>query len=181
MQDHISTLTGIDAATAARIEDADITTVVQLAWCDPIRLTMHTNLQFIYILDITSQALAWVYLKEKLKPLEKIGLRGAVEIHTMFEKLKSTDPNTKSWAEASRDKAVKIINSTDPDTKSWIEASRDKALKTINGGTANDQNAPLRALQDIADDPLTKFLDKIWEALRAKLPGEKGIGTQVRE
>jgi hypothetical protein len=42
----VSQLSGVDAATADRISDADITTIAQLAWCDPIDLTMRSHLRF---------------------------------------------------------------------------------------------------------------------------------------
>jgi len=151
-REQITELTGIDAVTAARIEDADITTVVQLAWCDPIDLTMRSNLQFIFVLDIVSQALAWVYLKGDLKALGKIGLRGAIEISTMLRHLKSEEPDKKRSAEASRDEAGKIVKVMDVE-----------ALK--------------RALVDIAGDPSTKFLELIWHSFIERLDQAAARGS----
>jgi hypothetical protein len=150
--EQITELTGIDAATAARIEDADITTVVQLAWCDPIDLTMRSNLQFIFVLDIVSQALAWVYLKGDLKALGKTGLRGAIEIRTMLTHLKSEDPDTRRSAEASRDEAGEIVH-----------VKNVEALK--------------RALDDIAEDPSTKFLELIWHSFIERLEQAAARGS----
>lgn len=97
----VSQLSGVDSSIADRIEDADITTIAQLAWCDPIDLTMRTNLRFAYIIDVVGQALSWVYLESKLESLRPFGLRGAFEIREFMDKdLKSADASTKTRAEA---------------------------------------------------------------------------------
>jgi hypothetical protein len=96
-----SELSGVDSAAADRIADADITTVSQLAWCDPIDLTMRTNLRFAYVIDIVGQALSWVYLEKQLEKLRPFGLRGAFEIRSfMDEELKSTDATKAGSAKA---------------------------------------------------------------------------------
>jgi hypothetical protein len=99
-RDQVGVLAGIDRSIADRIEDADITTIPQLAWCDPIQLTMRSSLAFDYVVDIVSQALAWVYLGEKLTVLRTYGLRGAYEIRLLINDLSSPDAPTKAKAEA---------------------------------------------------------------------------------
>jgi hypothetical protein len=97
----VAQLSGVDSSIADRIAEADVTTIAQLAWCDPIQLTMRTNLSFSYVIDIVSQALAWVYLESKLDALRPFGLRGAFEIRVLLcEDLKSSDPNTRAEANA---------------------------------------------------------------------------------
>jgi hypothetical protein len=99
--DQIGALPGIDRSIADRVEDTDITTIPQLAWCDPIQLTMRSSLTFDYVVDIVSQALAWVYLGEdKLKILRTYGLRGAYEIRVLVRDLSSSEPIKKARAEA---------------------------------------------------------------------------------
>src|SRR5262249_11293168 len=92
----IAQLAGIDASMAERIEDADITTIYQLAWCDPIQLTMRTNLTFNYVVDIVSQALAWVYLGDKLRSLAPLGLRAAAEICHFMHDLEAGEETKKA-------------------------------------------------------------------------------------
>jgi hypothetical protein len=108
--DQIGTLAGIDRSIADRIEDADITTVPQLAWCDPIQLTMRSNLAFDYVVDIVSQALAWVYLGEKLTVLRTFGLRGAYEIRLLINEMSSPDPSIKAKAAAVLPVAAAAVN-----------------------------------------------------------------------
>lgn len=96
--DNISLIAGIDRTIAERIEDADITTIPQLAWCDPIQLIMRTNLGFDYVVDIVGQALAWVYLGDKLAALRPFGLRSAYEIRVLHSELTDADPATAAAA-----------------------------------------------------------------------------------
>ena len=107
----VRSLSGIDHIVADRVEEADITTIPQLAWCDPIQLAIRTNLRFGYIVDIVSQALAWVYLDNKLALLRPFGLRGAYEIRVFLEDdLKSRNHKTREAAENVLAEAAKAVN-----------------------------------------------------------------------
>jgi hypothetical protein len=123
-------LSGIDTATADRLEDADITTVAQLAWSDPIQLAMRTNLNFNFVVDICSQALAAVYFDGKLDKLRPLGLRGAVEMSYLVDDIRD---------EARAEAAAAVLGA---------------AFKA----TAIDVPALKFALAQIADDPYTEFL-----------------------
>ena len=87
--DLITKLSGVDAAVFTRMSDIGVTTIAQLAESDPIQLTMRTNLAFPYLLDLTSQALAWNYLEAKLALIRPMGLRGACELGVL-----NTEANT---------------------------------------------------------------------------------------
>jgi hypothetical protein len=144
--ERITALSGVDAPTAARLADADITTVVQLAWHDPIQLTMRSNLQFTYVLDITSQALAWVYFDTKLNLLRKFGLRGAIEMSNLLDRLEDV---------AKKDVACAALG----------EAAA--TIKIKNAATLR------HTIIDIADDPMTKFLKTIWNSIAEKVKEQK--------
>ncbi|HEY2050134.1 MAG TPA: hypothetical protein VGH03_12390 [Caulobacteraceae bacterium] len=81
--DLISRLLGVDNAVFERMSEIGVTTIGQLAWSDPIALTMRTNMGFMFVLDLVSQALAWSYLGPKLETLRPMGLRGAYEIRVL--------------------------------------------------------------------------------------------------
>lgn len=78
--DPVTLLSGIDPAVAERMGSIGVTTIWQLAESDPVQLTMRTNLSFTYVLDMTSQAIAWTYLEKKLEDLRYMGLGGACEL-----------------------------------------------------------------------------------------------------
>ena len=92
-------LSGVDRSIADRIQDADITTITQLAWTDPIQLMMRSSLSFDYVMDLQSQALAWTYFDtETLTKLRLIGLRGAYEIRSLMDRLNSGSDDEKTAA-----------------------------------------------------------------------------------
>jgi hypothetical protein len=134
--DQIIKLSGIDSAVSDRINSAGVTTIAQLAYCDPIQLAMQTNLTFSYIVDLVSQALAWVYLEERLAKIRGYGLRGALEIRTFSAELASDDPLVHQPARA--------------------------ALARIAEAADLPEEGLRVAFVQIAKDPYTEFLAKCW-------------------
>jgi hypothetical protein len=88
--DLITKLVGVDDAVFARMNEIGVTSIGQMAWSDPIALTMRTNLGFMFVIDLVSQALAWSYLGTKLEILRPMGLRGAYEIRVLMNE--ANDP-----------------------------------------------------------------------------------------
>lgn len=153
----VKTLAGVDAAIADRISNADITTITQLAWCDPIQLTMRTNLQFAFILDIVSQALAWVYLEKRLERLRPLGLRGAVEIRNLMNGLKSKNEQKKKKAYAVLPAAAMAAAALEARVKPGERPSAPQKP------TEELSIAGIRhAFEEIAYDPATIFLHEAW-------------------
>lgn len=58
--DEIVKLQGMNREIVERLRNEDITTVTQMAYCDPVRLVMRSNLSFNFVADCMSQALAWI-------------------------------------------------------------------------------------------------------------------------
>lgn len=94
-------LSGVDRTVCERLSTVGVNTITQLAYGDPIQLTMRTSLGFVFVLDIVSQALAWVYLESKLNDLRPMGLRGAWEISVLY-----SEANDATSAHAANSKAV---------------------------------------------------------------------------
>lgn len=136
--DVLTRLSGVDTPTADRIQSIGINTITQLANSDPIQLTMRTNLSFSFVLDLTSQALAWVYLEGKLDTLRPIGLRGACELAVLERERK----NVKSRMHAN---AVLVVGQ--------LAA----ALASPGAPTLTNEQM-LNVLHQIAEDNRTKFL-----------------------
>jgi hypothetical protein len=138
----ISQLEGIDASTAERIEDADITTIHQLAWCDPIQLTMRTSLAFNYVVDIVGQALAWVYLGEKLRSLAPLGLRAGAEIRFFMHDLEASQGTKR--------------------------AELDALMRAAAAASGTELAGLRNAFEQIAHDPYTEFIYEAWPDERSK-------------
>jgi hypothetical protein len=136
-KDQVTELSCVDRVIADRLQDADITTVGQLAYCDPVQICMRTNLSFAFVSDIAAQALAWIYLGNKLTDLRPLGLRGAVEILNLCTDIESGDQAQQIVAEATLNKAASIM-----------------ALSPAEF---------LNAAQEIAEDPYSVFFAETWD------------------
>jgi len=135
--DEIVKLQGVNEAIASRLISEDIATITQVAYCDPVRLTMRSNLSFNVVTDLMNQALGWEYLGEGMNKIRALGLRGAVEIKHLQDALQ--DP-------------------TDPDHPAAVAA-----LPYI--AKALDQSDVTLAIvfREITRDPFTVYLNSIWE------------------
>jgi len=104
---NVSDLTQLDGITkdiADRLRDVGISTINQLAFADPIDLSIRTNLEMSYVTDCVSQALAYDYLQDKMSFAKKYFLRGAVEINTLVNGLHSSHADHVAEAEATLQK-----------------------------------------------------------------------------
>jgi hypothetical protein len=132
----VDLLDGIDSPKSDKLQMADVTTIAQLAYYDPVQLSLRTNLTFDFVVDIVDQALAWNYLGEKLSKMRPMGLRGAVEIYNLVRDMGSEDARTKNAAHSTYSTVAKAVD---------IDAS-----------------GLWGAFQEIAWDPYTEFLQKVW-------------------
>jgi hypothetical protein len=107
----LEVLQGINTALAERLSDIGVKTFLQLAYEDPIQLSMRTNLPFCFVLDIVSQALVALYFSELrgpperpeyfgIKTAQKYVIRGAIEASNLYRDLRSRTPATRARAEA---------------------------------------------------------------------------------
>lgn len=147
--DQIINLDSVDHPIADRLLDADITTIAELAYADPVQLAMRTGLSFDFVVDLVSQALAWAYLDDRLDDLRSAGLRGAMEIRYFLQDLSGrTGPARQAMAEA----LLAIAPGLPKDL-------------TKNGQTIQRQMLRpqfLNACDQIANDPNTIFLTEVW-------------------
>lgn len=136
--DALTKLQGVDDDIAMRLANEGITTIPEIAYCDPIRLVMRSNLTFNFVIDCMSQSLCWVYFEDQLKHLRPLGLRGAVEIAFLMRALESPDPETRQKAESTLRDVTDAIKP--PHTMDTLRYT----------------------FMQIADDPYTHFLNAVW-------------------
>jgi hypothetical protein len=128
-------LQGVTTSIAETFADIGVTTLVQLAYDDPIQLAMRTNLTFYYVLDVASQALAANYLD--LDKARKYSIRGAVEASSLMKSLdKKSGPDF--------DNAMIV-------------------LKTLATDLSISEAALTIVLAQISGDPCAKLQCAIWE------------------
>ncbi len=87
-----SRLSGVDHTVCERLSAIGVDTITQLAYSDPVLLTMRTSLSFVFVLDVVSQALAWVYLEGRLDKLRPMGLRGSFELAVLSHECQIEGP-----------------------------------------------------------------------------------------
>lgn len=140
--DNAINLQGINKAILERFSNEDVATVTQIAYCDPVRLTMRSNLTFNFITDCMNQALAWVYLERDLDEIRPLGMRGACEIKDLMDDFDNA-PSDPSKADASHALAVAAL--------AQIAAAIKQTPETLQ-----------LVFRQIAEDPYTVFLKEIW-------------------
>lgn len=130
-------LQGIDIKNAEQFAAEEITTILQLAYCDPIRLTVRTGFNYSYIVDCICQALLWIYVEADMAIFRKNGLRTAYEVLNLWRALKT--PATEKDTERHINQMAKDLGRTED------------ALENILG--------------EVALDPYTQFLFLSWSGL----------------
>ncbi|MFL6248402.1 MAG: hypothetical protein ACJ74H_20430 [Thermoanaerobaculia bacterium] len=136
-ESELEKLQGIDTRTAERLADEGITTIVQLAYFDPVELTMRcASFSFSFIVDVISQALAHLYVSDDLAKLRPLSLRGAQEIASLITELDEGNDHEKAMANATIAAAA---------THLGMEAT-----------------VVERTFREIAEDPFTEFLLEVW-------------------
>jgi len=134
-------LESVGKVTAERFRDEGISTVSQLAYADPVDLTIRTNFDFNYVTDCTNQALLWLYLGDKMPLLEIYSLRGGYEAHSLLEALKKGG-TAQTNAQKTLDDAAALLTAK---------------------GTPISSESLQTSLHQAAYDPYTLFLVDIWK------------------
>jgi hypothetical protein len=149
-RDRLDNLQGVDAGVAERFAEEGITTVSQLAYSDPIALTIRSGFRFDYVCDCISQALAWVYLEGRLAVAARFGIRGALEVAGLLDTVRKANPaDPVSVAEAAQ--ASQAIED--------FAAAAQMTRLTVEG-----------ILNTIWEDRAVEFLIDIWEAVGERAP-----------
>lgn len=142
-ESQLQKLEGVDNPVAQRLADEGITTIAQLAWFDPVDLIMRCpSYSFSYVIDLVSQALAWMYFEDKLTVLTPFGIRGAQEVAVLMDELDGVYEEDSPKAAALAKNAIAL-------SAAKLEMDPDVVKRT---------------LREIAEDPFTRFIGKIWHA-----------------
>jgi len=168
----LESLQSVGKEIAERFKDEGISTIVQLAYTDPLDLTIRSNFEFNYVLDFISQALLWIYFGEKLKLLQIYSLRSAIEAHYLYRCI--TDDNDPQ-ARATVNAIVDSLNRSLPaDQLTRAAATLNQAAINLNATPNPQQNQTpivppaitfevlMTTLRQVAEDPYTLFICKIW-------------------
>jgi hypothetical protein len=126
----------INREEAERYREEGTTNICQLAYSDPVDLTIRTNFDFNYVVDCISQALLWLYVGKNLDKLHPLGIRGAQEAYQLNNCLNSQNNDEKAMAEGNFREIAKVLNIT--------------------------ENTLKMTLFEVTEDPYTQFLCNVW-------------------
>jgi hypothetical protein len=85
----LSLVQGLNNEAIDRLEEEGISTTVQLAYSDPIKLFFKTNFQWAWVIDVIDQAILINYVGEKIETLRPVGIRGAIEMTVLGESMRA--------------------------------------------------------------------------------------------
>jgi hypothetical protein len=148
-------LQNVGRSIAERFQDEGITTIAELAWNDPIEMSIRTNLDFNYVVDCMSQSLLALYVGSDIKKLAPYSLRGAQEATSMISDLMvgAQVPAPASPAGAPPAPQVNPYRT--------FEAA-DASLKGAAKMLGIDPLVLFHTLTCVKDDPYAQFLWEIW-------------------
>jgi len=79
-------LQGFTEEIIDRLAEEGITSAEHLAYADPIRLLLRTNVAWAAILDLIDQALLFIYVDSGVEKLRPIGVRGSIELAAVYDR-----------------------------------------------------------------------------------------------
>lgn len=84
-------LQGMTVNQINRLAEEGIDSIATLAYSDPVKLFLKTDIEWVVIIDMIDQALLFNYLGDKLPLLRPDGIRGSIETAVIYERLRSPD------------------------------------------------------------------------------------------
>ncbi len=125
-------LQSVTTSIAERYTNEGVSTILQMAYCDPVDMTIRSGFSFSFVVDCVSQALAWIYLKDDLEKARRYSLRGAQEIYSLIDEMDDDKPLAKH------------------------------TLEKLAEELSIDPGVLERTFREIAEDPYTNFICEVW-------------------
>ena len=94
----LNKIQGLTPETIERFEEEGVTSTVHLAYSDPIKLLLRTNIPWVIIIDLMDQALLFNYLGDSAAQLRSLGVRGSIELAAIGQRLYKGDEEDKRCA-----------------------------------------------------------------------------------
>jgi len=108
----LSKIQGMTQEVIDRLEEEGVTSTVHLAYSDPIKLLLRTNISWVIILDLMDQAVLFNYLGDQMSQLRSIGIRGAIEVAAIGQRLYEGDAEDQRCANLAIDLIATRLSSS---------------------------------------------------------------------
>jgi hypothetical protein len=96
----LQNIQGITPSVAERLLEEGIDSAEALAYTDPLKLLLRTNLQFKVILDLIDQAFLYIYVGASIQKLREVGIRSATDLTDIGILLLSEDTSDQELGQA---------------------------------------------------------------------------------
>ena len=144
---------GITVPVAERFIDEGVKTLVQLAYADPIALSIRSGMDFSFVLICCSRAMVRSYFDDdQMKIVQKYGLRSGFEVKTLNDILLAYD-ELQEQAKAKGEP---------PPSPSLAQAAAQRQLRAFANALTMDEDSTRFILDQIAEDPYTQFVWWMW-------------------
>jgi hypothetical protein len=101
-----TTIEGLSDQTLARLSELRISTVLDMAYCDPIKVMVQTGFALPVIIDWVDQSLWALYAGDLKNKIDKLGIRCSLDVCEFVDLHLRDDKGTKRTAVAGADKAA---------------------------------------------------------------------------
>ncbi|MGO9269227.1 MAG: hypothetical protein ACLQOO_03035 [Terriglobia bacterium] len=118
---NLHNIQGATATVITALSEIGIESTQHLAYADPMRLLLKTNIEWKAILDIMDQSFLFNYVGEKIGDLRSIGIRGGIELAALGEDLADGPEPTRICANTMVDRLAAILGQTPEGIKNLVE------------------------------------------------------------
>jgi hypothetical protein len=144
---------GITVPIAERFIDEGVKTVAQLAYADPVALSIKSGMDFSFVLICCSRAMVKMYFDDdQMMIVQKYGLRSGLEIKVLNDSLLAYDEL--------REQAI-ASGETAPNP-TLAQAAAQRQLTAFANAVKLDEDSTRFVLDQIAGDPYTQFVWWMW-------------------
>jgi hypothetical protein len=149
----LTKINGISVPIAERFIDEGVTTDLQLAYTDPIALTIKSGMDFAFILACCGHAMVRTYFNDdQMVVVQKYGLTSGFEMITLNNALLSYD---KTLDEAAKTGAT-------PKARDAEQARAQVQLENLATALLLDTSSTRFIVDQIAADPYVAFIWQMW-------------------
>lgn len=107
------------------LRDQGIDSAEQLAYASPIKLLARTSFEWVTIIDLIDQALLFNYFGENIAKFRSLGIRGSIEMGTLYYELHCGDPVRQAEADSTVNHVAMYLPNMD-------RHSVEYAIRTLN-------------------------------------------------
>ncbi|HLK67819.1 MAG TPA: hypothetical protein VKU19_30515 [Bryobacteraceae bacterium] len=140
---------GLTPDIVARLNEAGVTSTAHLGNQDPVSLLRKTNIEWRNILDMMDQAYLASYVGTNIDKLRARGIRGAIEMAIIWQRLTSTD--------------------------TVVRDDADSLIKSIAVDLGKEESGVRNLIQNLWEDPQVERIWSMWYDRDESEPGGEAV------